>query len=171
MPFTKLAVVNWQYDAAAGGFVRYQDGEVFNARMPDAKKDKKQWEIVPVTAQNLIVQFCHQRTLTAEEQRPAEDKNRRQIDLIGSGECAFFIGGRYLEGTWERPTLEDHTTYRLADGQLVTLLPGNTWIEILPKDAAWSMVNADTGETVYPNGSTAAAPETEEIEAIEDEEE
>ncbi len=77
----------------------------------------------PISVQNLIVQYVRV---------SAYDTSYRNITVTGSGDCDFFISGRYVSGTWSRATLGDPTTYKLYDGSIIRLEPGNTWIEMMP---------------------------------------
>ena len=81
----------------------------------------------PISVQNLIVQYVRV---------SAYDTSYRNIAVTGSGDCDFFISGRYVTGTWSRPTLGDPTTYKLYDGSIIRLEPGNTWIEMMPNTRA-----------------------------------
>jgi hypothetical protein len=56
----------------------------------------------------------------------------RNIAVTGGGDCDYFINGRHVTGTWSRPSLADPTTYKLYDGSIIRLEPGNTWIEMMP---------------------------------------
>ncbi|HWQ06816.1 MAG TPA: DUF3048 domain-containing protein [Feifaniaceae bacterium] len=81
------------------------------------------YESVPITVQNLIVQFVYATSF---------DTLYRAIDVVGDGDCYFFINGQCIIGSWSRPTLDDVTTYKAYDGTVVRLEPGNTWIEMTP---------------------------------------
>lgn len=76
-----------------------------------------------ITVQNLIVQYVRVSAL---------DTTFRNVDVVGSGNCDYFINGRYITGTWSRASEDEPTTYRLYDGTVVRLEPGNTWIEMMP---------------------------------------
>lgn len=77
----------------------------------------------PITVQNLIVQFVRVSSL---------DGTYRSVMLTGKGDCMYFVNGRAVFGTWNRPTLADTTTYLLYDGTPLRLEPGNTWIMMMP---------------------------------------
>ncbi|HTT59711.1 MAG TPA: DUF3048 domain-containing protein [Acidimicrobiales bacterium] len=51
--------------------------------------------------------------------------------LIGSGPVEVFSQGRLERGTWSRPNLRTRTTYRNAQGTLIKLTPGQTWVELM----------------------------------------
>jgi hypothetical protein len=44
----------------------------------------------------------------------------------------YFVNGRAVFGSWSRPTLDDPTAYKLYDGTILRLEPGNTWIMMMP---------------------------------------
>ena len=55
-----------------------------------------------------------------------------QSHLIGSGPLTVLRGGQAITGTWQRPSLSSQTTLTAADGTVIPLAPGNTWVEIVP---------------------------------------
>lgn len=57
------------------------------------------------------------------------------IDLIGKGKASYVLGGRFLEGYWEKKTVESPTRFYTSDGQAIQLTPGQTWIQIVPETA------------------------------------
>ena len=77
----------------------------------------------PISTQNLIVQYVS---------ISSYDTMYRNIAVTGSGDCDYFINGRHVTGTWSRPSLGEPTTYKLYDGSIIRLEPGNTWIEMMP---------------------------------------
>lgn len=91
------------------------------------------YENEPITIQNLIIQYVRV---------SAYDSTYRNIMLTGSGDCVYFINGQYIIGSWSRPTLDDVTTYKLYDGSIIRLEPGNTWIEMMPTNHDIRIVNA-----------------------------
>lgn len=123
----KESYVQFKYDSETDLLTRYQDGEVFEMRTVTEDADGKQsTTTAPMTVKNLIVQYAKTYTLSGDV------KGRRMVDLVGSGKCTYFIGGKQVEGTWERESKEDSTHYYLEDGSPVVLKPGNTWIALQP---------------------------------------
>ena len=53
------------------------------------------------------------------------------VDVIGSGEAVFFIGGQYHQGTWERASLTEPTIFYDQYGQPINFVRGTTWIQIV----------------------------------------
>lgn len=109
--------VTYNYDADRNLFLRYMGEKEFK----DAETNKA------VEVQNLIVQynrFYHGN----------EVKGRWLCDQLGSGNADFFVGGKHIEGTWERETFDTPTIYKDNDGNEIVLLPGNTWISVHPQE-------------------------------------
>lgn len=85
------------------------------------------YENEQITVQNLIVQFVYVTSF---------DTLYRTVEVVGDGDCYFFINGQVIIGSWSRPTIDDVTTYKAYDGSIVRLEPGNTWIEMTPVSKA-----------------------------------
>jgi hypothetical protein len=51
--------------------------------------------------------------------------------FVGSGPATVFSYGLRFEGTWTRPTLTSVATLTTADGSVIELTPGRTWIELI----------------------------------------
>jgi hypothetical protein len=92
------------------------------------------YENEPITIQNLIIQYVRVSSY---------DSVYRDITLTGGGDCVYFINGQYIVGSWSRPTLDDVTTYKLYDGTVIRLQPGNTWIEMMPTNHDIRIVNGN----------------------------
>lgn len=58
------------------------------------------------------------------------------ITLTGSGPAQVFRDGAVVDGRWERPNLSDLTKLVDANGQVIRLTPGETWIELVPTDVS-----------------------------------
>ena len=92
----------------------------------------------------MIVQFVND---SAADDGPGSD--RRIVDVKGSGDALFVIHGKLMKGTWERPTYDSATSYKLESGEEITLAPGNTWISMLPAGKDVAVTYADgTDETI-----------------------
>lgn len=123
--------ITFRYNEDTNTLQRYQDGTLFRTRTPIAKK---KYTTEDFYCQNLIVQYAQYSELY-------DSKRRRDCQLIGSGECDYFINGKHVTGTWERPSAESNTSYYLDDGSLLTMEPGRTWIAIHPIRSIESPVN------------------------------
>ena len=56
------------------------------------------------------------------------------MDTIDSGDAVFLIDGQMIEGTWEKKTRTDRTTYYDSDGKEVEFNRGRIWIEAVSID-------------------------------------
>jgi DUF3048 family protein len=52
--------------------------------------------------------------------------------VLGEGDAWIFADGQLVRGRWVRPAIEQPASYVDAAGQPVKLLPGTTWVELLP---------------------------------------
>lgn len=51
--------------------------------------------------------------------------------LVGSGPVEVFSQGRVERGTWSRSSLPRRTIYKNAQGKIINLTPGQTWVELM----------------------------------------
>lgn len=110
--------VEWRYDPAQNGYVRYQGG----APHVDAATGR------PIVADNVIT-LVAQHTLTD----ILEDTlGSRSVDvqLYGFGDFRIFRDGRVYEGTW-RADPENPPRWFGQGEAIVGLKPGQTWIQVV----------------------------------------
>ncbi len=62
-----------------------------------------------------------------------EDKGRRELYNIGTGDGYFATNGRAIKIKWEKQTRDGRTIYRDLDGNEITFNDGITWVQIVPK--------------------------------------
>jgi len=79
-----------------------------------------------------------------------------EVTQTGRGRAYILLDGHMVAARWERPTLDDMTTYVAKDGTEVTLRPGRTWVELLPSDRTVDVTDAPPPATTAP--PTTAAP-------------
>jgi hypothetical protein len=51
---------------------------------------------------------------------------------LGSGEAYVFADGKYVQGTWEREEMTDWFTLTDAEGNVITVPPGQVWVSLVP---------------------------------------
>ena len=51
---------------------------------------------------------------------------------IGTGPAMIFRNGKEYKGYWSRPSYADPTTYYTSAGAKIPLMPGRTWVELVP---------------------------------------
>ena len=131
--------ITFIYNPETNTLSRKQDGYTFQTRMPSTASGKspKTMNFIKedLVVQNLIVQYADYSLI---ENDP---KDRRNVELLGTGACEYFINGQHLRGTWSRPSYEEPTTYLLENGEVVVLEPGLTWIAVHPTTVEENPVN------------------------------
>ncbi|WP_315098916.1 DUF3048 domain-containing protein [uncultured Cellulomonas sp.] len=55
--------------------------------------------------------------------------------LEGSGDATVSSGGRTVTGTWTKASTDAVLALTTADGAVLTLAPGTTWVELVPVDS------------------------------------
>ena len=68
-----------------------------------------------------------------------DNKNRQELNNIGSGEGYFITGGQMVPITWEKTSRSSQTVYRYQDGTEIIVNDGNTWIHIIPTSGSVSI--------------------------------
>lgn len=106
----------YKYDEGTGHFLRYING---NPHV-DRETGKQLY------ADNIILQYAPYKVLDSE--------GRLYINLISKGKAAYVINGNYIEGTWERTSEGDITHFYDGNGEEIRLMPGKTWINIVPSE-------------------------------------
>lgn len=57
-----------------------------------------------------------------------------EVKLVGRGRAWILRDGRLIMGRWRRDSLEDITVFETKAGEEITLAPGTTFVELMPKD-------------------------------------
>ncbi|MFO7815775.1 MAG: DUF3048 domain-containing protein [Halanaerobiales bacterium] len=78
-----------------------------------------------ITVKNIVVQFA--------ETSVKDEEGRLAIELEGNNKALYFRNGVVSEGYWEKEGQELTKFYNEKE-QLITVNPGNTWIQIVPTD-------------------------------------
>lgn len=103
--------VNYKYDEASKRYLRFMEGKPHT--------DKQTGE--QLSAKNiLIVEAKHQ---------IVDDYGRRHVDVHGPGNGYLVQEGKVREVTWER---KNGIIRAFINGEEAELLPGNTWIQVIP---------------------------------------
>jgi Protein of unknown function (DUF3048) N-terminal domain/Protein of unknown function (DUF3048) C-terminal domain len=116
--FSPSSQAAWRWDAAAGHFVRDQDGA------PDRLVDGR-----PVTTDNVVVLRV---AIRLDENRDVLGNRTPDPVVVGQGRAWLLRDGRLLTGTWRRPAAGRPLRLLGQDGQPLALHPGRTWVELLP---------------------------------------
>lgn len=106
----------YKFDENTGHFLRYINGKPHM----DRETGKQLY------ADNIILQYAPYKVVDSE--------GRLYINLISKGKAAYIINGNYIEGTWERTSKADITHFYDNNGEEIRLMPGKTWINIVPSE-------------------------------------
>jgi hypothetical protein len=107
--------VTWTYDSATKQYLRQNGGEVaidFNT--------KEQ-----LNAKNIIIEWT-------KETRSIDEHLHNLYAVVGTGEAVLLQNGTKTDITWSKPNRTARTIYKDKSGKEINLIPGRTWIEILP---------------------------------------
>ena len=109
---------NYTYDATTRTWKRDIDGQAFVAA-----------NLAQIAPTNVIVQFT-------------EYTGAGEANVTGEGVAWIFSDGKLIRGTWSRAAREEPIRYFDDAGQPVKLLPGTTWVELLPNLSPVDVVGA-----------------------------
>lgn len=135
----------YTFNAQTREYERWYDGK----EQIDGESGKR------IVASNVIVQYCDLRFSNNIAARPI-------IPTTGTGPIDAFIDGQHIRGTWDRKQLADRTVFMDLAGNELTLLPGKTFIQIIPSFQTFTYTT-DTGEVITCDvGMTVSRPSMEE---------
>jgi hypothetical protein len=117
------AYVEWRYDPATAGWLRWQGGAAFTDAAGGAQ----------VTAANVVVLYANH--VTTDIQEDALGAWSIQIQLWGSGPARLYRDGQESQGFWLRQDPADLLGLTDAAGSLLPLKPGQTWFQVVTLDA------------------------------------
>jgi len=115
IPYLMGYEVEYEYDPASGLYKRYMAGEPH----VDPSSDKQ------LTAANVLICEARHRIL--------DEEGRRNVDINGPGKGYILQNGSMKEMTWKR---SDGIIRAYIDNEEVPLVPGQTWIQIVPEGSA-----------------------------------
>ncbi|MCD6518380.1 MAG: DUF3048 domain-containing protein [Anaerolineae bacterium] len=120
IPYPKLCVVDWTYDADQGRYLRYVQGKPHLDGLT-----KKQ-----IAADNVIIFYTeHKKTDIVED-----SLGSTAIDIVlqGSGRAQICRDGVVIEGIWKSLSPNEPIQYFNKEGNPIPLRPGRTWIQFVP---------------------------------------
>jgi hypothetical protein len=117
--------VRFDYDAASGRYLRLIGGAA-----------QKSADGSLVSTPNVIVQFCSVTPYLADID---VNGNASQFThTVGTGAVSIFRGGKRIDGTWTRASVDAPTSFTGADGKPIPLSPGGTWVVLAATGTAIS---------------------------------
>ena len=118
LDFSASSDVWWTWDAASATWLR-SHGDT-----PHVLEDGSQ-----VAATTVVVQVVEVRPGSIID---AAGNPSPEVTLVGSGKVYVFREGLVVVGRWVRESLDVATRLEDADGNVIPLAPGRTWVELLP---------------------------------------
>ena len=120
-------VVSHVWDAAAGGWVRIQEGALMIT-----ETDSGPAEVAPA---NVVVLWMPYGTSAADSESP-------QVSSYGSGDALLLTAGTVHEAVWERT--DDRVGFRFSStaGDPLSLSPGSTWLLLANSSRRFPVVEA-----------------------------
>ncbi len=115
--FTRGFDPTYTYDAPTRTWKRSYGDKPFTVTSGD--------QVAPT---NVVVQFT-------EYQGGAGNATAEGV-TVGQGDVWVFTGGKVVKGRWTRPTKEQPAQYVDAAGKPIKLLPGRTWVHLVPVGSA-----------------------------------
>ncbi|GAW93435.1 hypothetical protein TherJR_2420 [Calderihabitans maritimus] len=112
----QFSQVRYVYDPDSRRYRRFMGGKAHI----DAETN------LQLSASNVIVQFVNTKTI--------DGVGRLEMDMIGEGKALVFSRGMVKEVRWKKQKLKEATRYLDSEDREVVLEPGQTWIEVVPRD-------------------------------------
>ena len=116
------APVDWDWDAAIGGWWRSQAGR--------HHADAAGRVVAPA---NVVVQFVEYRDTGLRDSSGAPVP---EAQVVGEGDAWVLTGGHLIPARWSKPSPDAVTRYVDGAGAEVRLAPGRTWVELAPPGSA-----------------------------------
>ncbi|MDP3975446.1 MAG: DUF3048 domain-containing protein [bacterium] len=110
--------VQFRYQAQSNVYLRF-----YGKQSPQAHRD--QLSGLLLSPANIVVQIIPSHLI------PNDEKERLQLNPIGSGPAYYFRSGTVQTGVWSKMSRDSSTLLFDSAGEKVCLLPGQTWMAIL----------------------------------------
>lgn len=141
LEFAKGNKPGWAWDAAKGAWLRDDGSKAHMAISGDQ-----------ISAKNLVV--LRVTTVDAGYKDPAGGYVPRTV-LEGTGEGFVMAGDKKIAVTWSKIDVKSPITLTDSSGALVGMIPGNTWVELIPTEGS---VTFTAGTSSATNTSPSASP-------------
>lgn len=112
LQYHSLYQAGYRYDSASGRYIRYTEGE----RQEDRESGQ------PLSMENVIAVFARHQSI--------DWVGHRKVDVTGSGKGYLFQRGKVIPIDWK---YENGWVVPYREGKVIHLIPGKTWVNILPE--------------------------------------
>ncbi|MFZ1242441.1 MAG: DUF3048 domain-containing protein [Anaerolineae bacterium] len=123
---TRSDRVEWRYDSKAGRWLRWQGGAIHKDAGTNTQLSAA--NVVVLTAVHVATPILEHGTVDVGINRSIE------IQVWGEGALTVYRDGKAYPGKWVRPERQSPLTFLDANGQVIPLKPGNTWMQLVPPD-------------------------------------
>lgn len=107
--------VEWKYDASNNKYLRFNGGK----EHLDLENNEQ------ISAKNIAIVFV-------KEEGPVDKEGHMLYTVTGEGKAIVFQNGDVISGTWEKKTATTRIKFFDSDGEEISFVRGQTWIEVLP---------------------------------------
>lgn len=135
--------ISYTYDRASNRYLRLVQGK---AQVDTATKQR-------VAPANVIVMWMVFGPLN-----DGSAKHRLEAQLTGSGRAWIFSNGTTIKGTWKKASITGPTRFYDAKGKAVTLVAGQTFIQVVPTGTAVKVVAGKAPPAISPSPVPSASP-------------
>lgn len=128
----------WDYDAASGKYLRFQDNVYDQGQGEDYAPLLDRLNNQQIAAENVVVLFVRH-----EYFRPPPGEIV-DILLSGTGKAYAFRDGQVFQVTWNRANIYAVLSLTLADGSPYPFKPGKTWYQVVGQTSSLSQPNPES---------------------------
>jgi hypothetical protein len=119
IPFSQTSDVTWTWDQSSARW------ELAYSSSPATVAGGSQIAVANVVVQTVQVSYGP----WAENEQGGLEV---QSQLVGSGPALVLRNGEEITGTWQRSSVTSPTRLVAANGDVIPLAPGQTWVELVP---------------------------------------
>lgn len=116
LEFSAASERSWDWDAANGVWLRSQDG------VEDNSEGEGRTRATNVVTIRVNIDWTYGIV--------------PKTTLVDSGEALVSVAGKTIHGSWSKASQTAPIVLKDATGNVIRLLPGNTWIELVPNDGS-----------------------------------
>ena len=120
VPFSRYSDVVWTWSSSDSAWMRWYGST------PATYSNGQQ-----MSTANVVIQMVEVKMTDITD---VNGVHSPEVVTIGSGTAYILRDGKVIRASWSRPTRSDITVFKDAQGSVVPLTPGRTWIELLRSD-------------------------------------
>jgi len=114
--------VSWRFNEFTNRFDYYQNGKIFTG-----EDDNN------LSVENVLVQYVQTEII--------DSYGRLDIKTVGGGEARVLRAGEIIHANWEKKDRNSRTRFFDNNGQEINLIPGRTWVQVVPTIITAEVVN------------------------------